>query len=1391
MSRKGRGVAVYGLAASLVLAVHLARAVEQKSGQGESVEPDDSAVSEPAAGAASASGGAASSQEGGESGAAVPPAASSSVAALTPPPAGPSPEQVRALSELREETATYVAAAEDYEQLLSIIVRHHFKERRRRVIEELDKQIAVEREQLDAARDEAIRRLEAFLDRYGGANSHPEATPDAMYRLAALKEEKARLGPAEKLPAALGPSIALYLGIIDQFPGYKERAGVHYYLGHALNDVAELEQAQQVWRALVCENRFTVTRDLKPQPLAQDHDEEFWGEWYGRHPLPLDQVGSDDASIVAGGVAARDEELRFVDPYEDCEAIVQEVLPGQEPRYVAEVWWQLGNFHFDQLDTGAGPYAFNRALSAYQHSLQYRKPPLYGVALYKLAWTLFREQRYQPTVQAFVQLLQHADELEAETGDPGTDFREEAYTYIAASLTYVDFAGPPPAHPYIPRNDVLDLEPDPIVAERKMSVALTRLQDPRLIPQEEKWTVEIYKALAREFSEMGQLHNAVQALELALAKFGLDRDAPKLQARAADIYDELARQAKEGSAAQDELNALALAARTRLSAFVGDSPWKKANEDDPEALIEAEELVRVGLQRAAADHTNFARAYLARAAEVQSSSAKGTLLAKATDEYQQAAQGWAAYIDQNPNAVDAYESRFWLADALHGLVSTQVENRVTPAAEEVERAIAAAEDVRDSNEDDLYLQPAAYYVVSVADQVLEDQYRLYEQTGGALGLRRRDNVEFSGTGADRQVVQEPVPKAVLRAALARDDYNRRIELANDPQKNGLTYAFQAAELFFVYGDFKHARPRFEAILEQHCGRNEWGYRAWEMLLSMSNFEGDAARSRELADGRSCAFDEETRAKEDAIRKPVRQGVAYLDARELYDAAEALPAGADRDAKWREAAAAYKKALDAAPDRDEAPEAAMNGAFAYKQVGEYDKAIEMYELFISRYGSETKLQQLVNGDAAASPPVAADPAQYAARVKFLKLAYDALASANVLFFDYPKAASTFDTIAGVQHFAPAARQEAAQQALSLYASLGDKAGMRRTHTALVGLGPDAATRAEADFVLAGAPLKRWDQFSPNTGANARARAEAESAMSAYYRQNADNLAAAPYVVEAAYWVAKMRQADGSGDSVWWQRAMNAFAQHKATAPRAADGSSSALGGRVAAMAAEGAYIMLDRQLAQAFDYDAGYHHFKGTPQEVLTAYRAAASDAKQWFDRLQRVVDDYAAPEWATAAVARQGTLYDSLRTGLFNARPPELQMFDAATEKKLRLAEESDNPVLQEKADAIRVRVENQWRDARDRELTSADQIMVARYGNAIAMARRYNVSTPAVVRAIQRLSFFTDVIGEAKLQSYTARVQGLDYRPGMFLRIRPGLVTSPEPNGLPPVAPVAVEVGQ
>ncbi|MDQ2646008.1 MAG: hypothetical protein M3020_19490, partial [Myxococcota bacterium] len=839
-----------------------------------------------------------------------------------PKPPAPSKSQLKAFDILSKEAKDYESSARQYRRTLTQIVRYHYEDRRRRVLAALDREIKTERQGLETARNEAIARIERFIVRYSGANADPEATPDAMFRLAALYEERGRDKADSNLADGLEPAIQLYRRIIREYPKYEEVAAVHYYLGHALTDAERLEEGQQAWRALVCNNQYTIQDDPKAgkillQPLPQDHDQKYWDEWNDRHPTPLDQQARGRRG---GAPAAGKDELTFVDPYASCEPIAQKTLPGDEPRYVAEAWWQLGNFHFDQIDPQGGPFNLNRAVSAYGHSLAYKKPPIYGVALYKQAWTYFKQQRYRTAVGEFVNLLRYADEQEAKTGDPGADFRSEAYTYIAGSLTYVDFDGPPSEHPFVVRNDVLDTEPNPVEAERKMGIAITRLQDPELIPQDQKWSVEIYKALAQEFIEITQNQNAIATLELTLQKFPNDRDAPLMLNRVSELYEQLARLAPESSAARDEYAAKSLDSRTKLAQYVGTTPWVEANKDDPEALARAEQLVRDGVKRAAADHTNLARAYYDKAVATSDEGEQRALIERSVAEYRLAETGWAAYIEQDPTSLDVYDSRFWLADARYWVVVLSVTLGRSPTPQEVQNAREAAIAVRDSNEDDRYIQPSAYYVVAIAEKLLEDAYRRYEASNGREGIERRDAVRFDGDGPNRKVIRDAVPALVMDAIKARDDYTARIPLDRDPQKNGLLYTFQSADLFFVYGQFGDARKRFKPLYDQYCGKNEWGYKAWEKLISMSNFEGDADESRRLAEGKSCAFNEETLAKEAEIRKPVKDFGAYVDARRLYEAAEKMPEGPARNKKWREAAAAYKAALDAAPERDEAPEA---------------------------------------------------------------------------------------------------------------------------------------------------------------------------------------------------------------------------------------------------------------------------------------------------------------------------------------------------------------------------------------------------------------------------------------------------------------------------------------
>ncbi|WP_437894070.1 tetratricopeptide repeat protein [Sorangium sp. So ce124] len=1325
-----------------------------------------------------------------------------------PPPPPPTPAQLAALAALEKEASAYEKAARDYRSAITRIVQHHYEDRRRRILSSLDREIEIERKGLRDAREEAIRRLEVFVERYSGPNAHPENTPDAMFRLAALYEERARTDndASEDLSVALLPAIALYKRVIREFPQYRELAGIYYYLGHALNDSVRFPEAQQVWRSLVCHNKYPYPVETDPKDptrdivgkLPQDHDNDYWTGWEARHPTPIGSTPGGRALQARKGARGRapvtEDETAYVDPYtDDCQPIPQKTALGAEPRYVAEVWWQIGDYHFNEIDRAGGPFNYNRAESAYRQSIKYKKPPVHGVAMYKLAWTYFKQQRYETSVRQFIELLRYTDEQEKLTGDPGADFRAEAYTYIAGSLTYLDFVGPGPDEPYVPRNDVLDVETDPRMAEQKMRIAIDRVQDPKLIPQDQKWTVEIYKALALEFKELNQYRNTIEVSEILLKKWPMHRDAPVVQNQIADIYDTLTSQSREGTAERAMNSAKALEARTKLAQYVGTTPWVEANKDDPEAIQTAERLVRGGLRRAAADHTNAGSALVQQALTVGDKETRDPIFERALGEYRLAAQGWAGYLAQDENAPDAYESRYWLADAHHMVVVITVAMDRSPATHEIEQARSSAVGVRDSNEDDKYLQPAAYMVVDTAHQALLDRHKLFQRTSGAEGIEPREKVKIVGEGDQQRVVAEPLPPQVQAAVTARDEYIQRVPPALDAPKNLDLYAFQAADYYFLYGQFAEARKRMEPIYEAQCGKTEFGYKAWERLTTMSNLENNVEQSRKLAEAaltRSCAVSEEQKLKEGDIARPTISRGYYIDAARAFEKAEKMPDGPARVAAWREAAALYKVALEKAPARDEAPEAAMNGAYCYKQVGDYDQAIAMYSLFIKEYGSEENLSKLEKGDPGANPPKNPDPKRYAERVKYLKQAYDALSAAYVLFFNYRSAAETYDTIARNGRFEQAARRDAARNSVLLYANIGERDKMTASRATFMSLNPPPEQKADIDFLVASADLKAWDERGADEGPNRAARTKATQSMEAYYAANKNNPAASGYVVQAAYHASKMRAAGGDPKARdWCKNTMTAFTsfRNSATGDKV-----KALGSVQADMAAECAYKAIDDRIKAEFDYDTGHHRYEGVIDQVKRAFEADITKANdRYWKELQEVITAYESRPWSVAARARQGSLYDSCRTGLYNARPPGLRLYTDKEEKLLKLAETSDREDLQETADALRQNRREQWRAARERLLNDADKAMVKFYVESVVWAKAWKVRNPAVDLAIQRLAFFTDILGDAKLREWSQGVidpetkRPFEYKDGLFLRTRPGMTPPLAPDGLPLPLPV------
>ncbi|MBM4357575.1 MAG: tetratricopeptide repeat protein [Deltaproteobacteria bacterium] len=1381
----------------------------------------------------------------------------------------PTPAQREAFAELQREAEAYESDARDYRASMTRIVQHHYREKKKRLMGALDREIEVENTQLRAARQVAIEKLEKFVKSYSGANAFPEATPDAMFRLAALYEERARdavesaaadLSKAQPDPE-LGPAIDLYKQILQEFPAYKERAGVLYYLGHALNDVGKLDDAQQVWRSLVCRNHYDYPVDPdSPDPvkasggMVQDHPAEWWlQEWMPRHPEPMDKKrereaernkrpdGSSGEPPDAGAVASTssslvDPEDAFKNPFPaDCTPVAQQVLAGEQPRYLGEVWWRIGDYHFDEIDPKGGPYNLARAEVAYEHAMKFDRPPVFDVSMYKLAWTYFKQQRYETAVQQYVKLLELTDRREKETGNPGADFRAEAYAYIAGSITYLDFKGPPKGDPYIARNDVFDLYSDPAQIEGAMKDSLVRVQDASLIPQDRKWTIEIYKALALEFKEYNQLNNLADVYRLILDKWPYHRDAPMVQNQLAQTYEALA-MTSSGQAAE-EFSKKAHESRAFLVNYVeqpGRNPpeWVDKNKEDPEAIRAAEQLVRVGLRRAAADHTNSARRYIKLARDAADEAERVKYFERALYEYRQAAIAWGSYLNQDENADDAYDSRFWLADSKTGAVLAEVELDRIPKSEDVLGAQQAARNVRDSNDNDDKLQPAGQMIVKIAQAVARAHQKRFETSAGAEGIESVKEVAveaYEEEGEKRnRVVKRDIPPPIRAVMDSLDEYVARVPIEKEPDPtdpNHHLYAFNAGEVAFLYGQFEEAKKRLTPIYQTQCGTTKYAFQAWKKLVTVAALERDFDRSKKLAEenkNKSCALSDADRTVANNLGTDILNSAIFKEAYAAFDKAQKLPTTPETEAERRRlydrAASLYEEGLKVDPGRDEAPEAAINGAVSHKQLGNYDKAIAMYELFIGAYGKDDLLDALKNGNKAKGP----EPEKYGQRVRYLKMAYDALAETYVLFFDYTKAAQTFDKISDTAREVPPvkektgeerpntrgfdleARRNAAQNALFLYLNIGESARAEATRKRFFAMNPPREQQAEIEWLSVQADVKQWDERAGERPENKAARLRALGSLDAFYDRWASDSAGFGLAVQAAGLAAKLRRAGNDQRAYdWCENTIKMFESYRGVAPKDEKGRSKALGSPQAEFAAECAYRKIDEELKKKFDYEAGFHRYQGVITKIKDDFLFDVNTtAKGYAERLREVTEKYESPRWMIAAAARRGSLYDSARTGLFNAREPELKLYNEIAQnlsacKLLKKQACSEVEILKEldkqctetgseasctAYDSFTAKRRTDWKKERDSLLEGADRVMVGSYTEAITLSQLFRTRTREVDQAIARLAFHQDIINDPKLAEYSSAVRDpnrkdeagkplpFEYTDGMFPRMRRGL---------------------
>jgi hypothetical protein len=382
-------------------------------------------------------------------------------------------------------------------------------------------------------------------------------------------------------------------------------------------------------------------------------------------------------------------------------------------------------------------------------------------------------------------------------------------------------------------------------------------------------------------------------------------------------------------------------------------------------------------------------------------------------------------------------------------------------------------------------------------------------------------------------------------------------------------------------------------------------------------------------------------------------------------------------------------------------------------------------------------------------------------------------------------------------------------MALYNALGQRDKLFAQYKLLSSLHPDPEEQAKADYAVADYDYRQWSPQGGDAGSNRQARVAAEEALMGFYSKQHSRPAAAKYALEAAYQIAKMKKSvSDTGYHQWLKTTISEWDFLNQNVPAGKDGKKDSQNPPYADYAAEAEYTLLDEEIHEKYDYETGHHHFAGSVEEIIGKvdpktgrqvskgkYQVDAEEADKYDKLLDHIAKTYPSVEWVPAALARRGSLYDSLRTGLYNTVPPALKYFTPQQERLLKTLENSGRDDLASQADDLRSTVKEAWRTNKEKQLGDMDTIMVRNYAAAVALARKYNVRNKAVARAINQLAYYTDIIGDAKMHDYVTATpdptdmtkQGhLTYSDGMFVLQRPGLAAVPPPDANDEPTPVA-----
>jgi len=677
------------------------------------------------------------------------------------------------------------------------------------------------------------------------ASAPAERVLAALQRLAVIHHAEAAIGPDRAPDAAAANALRR---MIARDPSALHVGRMDAALVAALAGSGAAAEADALQRHLACPSGFRYSPSLdgvavQSPALPQDHDPHYWAAWEALHPRPLDAPplaqpvarAPRTAHFVPldGGPDSPEAETRYVSLYGKCRAASPNPASSDEAAQLARAWIAVGDAH-RLRDAQGGPLAILRAIEAYEHAVvastgaSGEARNVLREATLRLGEALHARERFHAAVDALTRWLTACDDATA----CASAEREHALILIADSLLRVDFEGPPPSAPAIPRVDVVEMEAS-TTAGRKLRVALDRAANPAIIPlgTASPFAPALLAALAQEYGDLGLYDEQILAFERLEQLFPSHRDLPRVLAGAARAAGNAAKSVQVWKATPSWIRAL-LGWEALAALVAPGSPWRAANANDVEALAEA-------TRREGEVTPEVANVLEALAASLATATRTEDPLplddATALGYLRRAARAWTPM--DVPGASGAH-ARTVLADLSTAELAWLTRTKVDIDPARWAAAWAALERTRDD--------PDAVARRANAARKLVDLHLRYEEarftaSHGKLGLEPRARTLRAPF---HPPAVEHLPVVVEDAARARDGLvAATASSGSDREKIDALTA--AAGLVFAYGQTGPAGDRLLTAARLVCQKPA-GFEAFELAARVARAAGDRSQLARLA-----------------------------------------------------------------------------------------------------------------------------------------------------------------------------------------------------------------------------------------------------------------------------------------------------------------------------------------------------------------------------------------------------------------------------------------------------------------------------------------------------------------------------------------------------------------